>query len=87
MYDATSGPSVKPMIPEIPHPSSRTSEWLSRIPCLKSRFDEEAIHDANRGVIFQTTEHFSHADDASSRYNLPAPVVPPSRFDDKIVGD
>jgi hypothetical protein len=55
------------MIPEIPQPSSRTLEVLSRIPCLKSGLDEEVIQDANKGVIFQTTDHFSYANDAFRR--------------------
>lgn len=39
--------------------------------CLNSTFEVDEIHDAKRGVTFHKT----------------APVVPPPRFDDNIVGD
>jgi hypothetical protein len=32
---------------------------VSSIPCSKTRFEEVVIHDANRGVIFQTTASVS----------------------------
>lgn len=54
------GASDSPMMPDIPHPSSRTVEFESSTLCLKSRFEDEASQEAKRGVIFQTTENFSH---------------------------
>ena len=81
-----SGANDSPMIPDIPHPSSSTVEHESRMPCLKSRF-EEVIQEANRGVIFQTTWATQSRMAGFMRKYLPAPVVPPPRFEDNIVGD
>lgn len=53
-----SGDRDNPMIPDIPHPNSRTAEFASRTLCLNSRFDE-VIQEAKRGVIFQTTYNLS----------------------------
>jgi hypothetical protein len=50
-----SGASDSPIMPEIPHPSSRTVELGPRMPFLKNRFADEVIQEAKRGVIFQTT--------------------------------
>lgn len=48
--------SDSPMIPDMPHPSSRTFEVEFSTSCLKNRFGfEEVIQEAKRGVIFQTT--------------------------------
>jgi hypothetical protein len=49
------GANDKAMIPDIPQPSSRTAELESRTSCLKRTLEGEAIQEANRGVIFQTT--------------------------------
>lgn len=78
-----------PMIPDIPHPNSSTAELLSRTLCLNSRFDGVlVIHDANKGVIFQTTEYVSQTSKGRrDGSNLPAPVVPPALFDERTVGD
>jgi hypothetical protein len=49
------GPKVRPTIPDIPQPSSRTValEWSTSH--LNSGFEGAATHEANSGVIFQTT--------------------------------
>ena len=55
MNDLMSRASDNPMMPDIPQPSSRTAEFVSRMPVLKRMLVWDEIHEAKRGVIFQTT--------------------------------
>ena len=51
----------------------------------------EVIHSASKGVIFHTTAQRHKSDQYLGSTglvtNIPAPVVPPARFEDSKVGD
>ena len=55
-YCRTTGPRVRAIIPETPHPSSRTDEDEESAACLKRTLFEDEIQPAKEGVILHTTE-------------------------------
>ena len=95
MYLPTLGAMVMATIPAMPHPNSRIVEFWPSIPLCDKIFSDEAIQSANRGVIFQTTDNLPILESVLSRSpnyfhhqeSIPAPVVPPCRFDANTTGD
>ena len=81
--------TARAMIPEMPQPSSRMVDEWSRTLCENRRLEGDDSQDAMEGVIFQTTETFSgwKRGEDGKKMDLPAPVVPPPRFDERTVGD